>query len=259
MTRERDRASPLSPDEVVEILAICSPRGLLVGGQALAFWSDHLMVPRPPTLASVVTADADFIGDSTLAEELGTRLGWKTWIPTLDDATPQTGRVTARARDGGIKQVDFLSGVIGLTTKDVERRAVEMEVPRIGLLRVMHPIDLLDSRIQNLHLLPEKRNEHGVAQAMLAIDVARAYIRTEIASRGERAGLRLLERIAAIAEDIGAVRVYLLFGVDPLLAVPVDEFRTTSALHEKRWPQIERAVARKRRALEKVTARKPRR
>ncbi len=255
MTRERDRPSPLSPHEVATILAICASRVLLVGGQALAFWADHLGVARPAPLTSSVTADADFIGDSALARELGTRLGWKTWIPTLDDATPQTGKVTRRASDGGIKRVDFLSGVIGLTTKDIERRAVEVKVPSIGRLRVMHPIDVLDSRIQNLHLLPEKRNEHGIAQARLAVDMARAYLRREIASHGERAGLKLLERITAIAADISAVRVFLLYGVDPLLGVPIDEFRTTPGLHERRWPQVLRDVARKRTAHAKAAGR----
>ena len=248
--------SPLSLQEVATILSICSPRGLLVGGQALAFWADHLSVERPPSLASVVTADADFIGDSALARDLGKRLRWKTWIPTLDDATPQTGKVTRRTRHG-VKQVDFLSGVVGLTTKDLLRRAVEMHVPGIGTLRVMHPVDVLDSRIQNLHLLPEKRNERGIAQAQLAVDMARAYLRQEIAARGERAGLRLLERIADVALDIASVRVFLLYGIDPLAAVPLDAFRTTTALHKKRWPQIERDVRKKRATLGKLA--RPRR
>src|SRR5215207_884496 len=156
---------PLTDEDVQKILGICSPRGLLVGGQALAFWADHLKVKRPNNLASGVKADADFIGDASLAKTLGEYLGWDTWIPALDDATPQTAKVTQRLKDGGIKQVDFLSGVVGLTTKDLDRRAVEVEVPGIGSLRVIHPIDVLDSRIQNLHLLPEKRNEHGLAQA----------------------------------------------------------------------------------------------
>jgi hypothetical protein len=65
----------------------------------------------------------------------------------------------------------------GLTTKDLARRAIEMEMPNIGHLRVIHPIDELDSRIQNLHMLPEKRTDAGIAQARLAVDVARAFIR----------------------------------------------------------------------------------
>jgi len=260
MRSERDTEAPLTPEDVQKILSICSPRGLLVGGQALAFWADHLRVERPANLVSGVTADADFIGDSLLAKDLGKRLGWQTWIPALDDSTPQTGKVTHRTKTGGVKQVDFLSGVVGLTSKDLARRAVEMEVPDIGLLRVIHPIDVLDSRIQNLHLLPGKRTDAGIAQARLAVDVVREFIRQEVASRGERVGLKLLERIADIAADIAAVRVFLLYDIDPLQAVPLEDFRTTSALHKVRWPQIVAEVSQKRESLRKLSSRsKPRR
>ena len=132
-----------------------------------------------------------------------------------------------------------------LTTKDLVRRAIEMDIPDIGRLRVIHPVDVLDSRIQNLHLLPEKRNEAGIAQARLALGVARAFIAREVATRGERVGLKLLERIAEMATDIAAVRVYLLYGIDPLEAVPLEHFRTTTALHKVRWPQILAEVTRK--------------
>jgi len=232
-----------------------TPRGLLVGGQALAFWADHLQVERPVTLDSGVTADSDFIGDSALAKDLARRLDWQIWIPALDDATPQTGKVTHRTKGGQVKQMEFLSGVVGLTTKDLARRAIEMEVPNIGHLRVIHPIDVLDSRIQNLHLLPEKRTDAGIAQARLGVDVARAFIRQEVATRDERAGLKLLERIADIASDIAAVGVFLLHGIDPLKAVPLEDFRTTSSLHKVRWPQIVAEVGGKRESLRKLTSR----
>src|SRR5277367_1433415 len=255
---ERDTEAPLTPEEVQKILSICSPRGLLVGGQALAFWADHLQVERPVDLVSGVTADADFIGDSALAKDVARRLGWQLWIPALDDSTPQTGKVTHRTKSGQVKQVDFLSGVVGLTTKDLIRRAIEMEVLDIGRLRVIHPIDVLDSRIQNLHLLPEKRTDAGIAQARLAVDVAREFIRQEVVTRGERVGLKFLERIADIAADIAAVRVYLLYGIDPLQAVPLEDFRTTSALHKVRWPQIVSEVSKKRESLRKLSSRSTR-
>jgi hypothetical protein len=254
MRSERATEAPLTPEDLQKILSICSPQGLLVGGQALAFWADHLQVERPANLSSGVTADADFIGDSLLAKNLGKRLGWQTWIPALDDATPQTGKVTHRTGSGGVKQVDFLSGVVGLTTKDLARRAVELEVPDIGRLRVIHPIDVLDSRIQNLHLLPEKRTDAGISQARLAVDVAREFIRREIATRGERVGVKLLERVADIAHDMAAVRVFLLYGIDPLQAVPLEDFRTTSALHKVRWPQIVTSVEEKRASLRKLSS-----
>jgi hypothetical protein len=102
---------------------------------------------------------------------LGKRLGWQTWIPALDDSTPQTGKVTHRTKTGG-----------------------------------------------------------------------------------ERVGLKLLERIADIAADIAAVRVFLLYAIDPLKAVPLEDFRTTSALHKVRWPQIVSEVSQKRESLRKLSS-----
>jgi hypothetical protein len=254
MTR-RDLEAPLTDRELRRILKICAPHGLLVGGQALAFWADRLDVSRPAALESGVTADADFIGDASLAQRLGRELGWKTWLPTLDDASPQTGKVTRTLPDGTIKQVDFLSGVAGLTTKDLNRRAVELVVPNIGRLRVLHPVDVLDSRIQNLRLIPAKRNQAGLAQAQLAIDVVRTYIAATIQAEGERAGLRLLERVVSIASDLASRQVFLLHGIDPLLAVPIDEFRSSPSLHRKRWPQVLRDIARQRTKLSRVLTR----
>jgi hypothetical protein len=253
MNPERDKEAPLTPAEVREILAVCSPRGLLVGGQALAFWADHLQVARPANLTSGVTADADFIGDADLARDLSKHLGWKIWVPSIDDATPQTAKVTHRLKGGLVKQIDFLSGVAGLTTKDLARRAIELDVPRVGHLRVIHPIDVLDSRIQNLDLIATKRTKAGIAQASLSVDVARAFIRQEIQARGERAALKLLERVAEIAVDIAALRVHLRFGIDPLAAVPLEDFRTTPALHKVRWPRIVADVSQRRDRLRAST------
>src|SRR6202163_1393626 len=99
-----------------------------------------------------------------------------------------------------------------------------MEVPNIGHVRVIHPLDVLDSRIQNLHLLPEKRNAAGIAQGSLAIDVARAFIRQETAA-SEGIGLKLLERVVDMTGDIAAVRVFVLLAKDPLDAFPLADFR----------------------------------
>jgi hypothetical protein len=238
MTERPEIEAVLSPEEVRKILGLCSPEAVLVGGQALGFWADRYSVSRPAPLLPVVTADVDFIGGSALARKVGEALGWKWWVPSLDDVTEQSGKVTFRMPDDSIKQVNFLFAVAGLTTTDVIRRAIEMRIPDIGTLRIMHPIDVLDSRIQNLLLIPRKRNEMGIAQAQLAVLVVRAFIQDEIRGHGEKRALKLLERVVALAESPGAIRISIAYGIDPLTAIPIEEFRTTSLLHTKRWPQV---------------------
>lgn len=258
MKTEKTTESPLTPQDVRRILKACAPDALLVGGQALAFWADFLAVGLPADLESGVTSDADFIGNAALARHVGEALGWNTWIPRPDDSTPQTGKVTRELADGSVKQVDFLAHVIGLSTPAIQRRAIELEVPEIGTLRIMHPLDVLDSRIQNLHRLPSKRNAAGIAQARLAIDMARAFIRSEVLQFGERAALKLLERIVRIGASAAGRHVFLRHDIDPLTAVPLDAFRTSTALHQRRWPQIQRDIARQRESLRKNLARRRR-
>ena len=256
MTSEQEREEPLNPAEVREILKICSADGLLVGGQALAFWADFFAIALPPLLSSGVSSDADFIGDVALARKLARALRWNEWVPSTDEATPHTAKVTKRAADGGVKQVDFLSGVAGLDTQDLERRAMHVDIPEIGRVRVIHPVDLLESRIQNLYLLAEKRTKAGVAQALLAVDVVRAFIRRTIAMHGERPALKLLERVVTISGETAALSVHLKFDVEPLNAVPLDDFRTTVALHSVRWPQVVAEIAAKRQNLRSAAARR---
>jgi hypothetical protein len=57
--------------------------------------------------------------------------------------------------------------------------------------------------------------------------------------------------------DIAAVRVFLLYGIDPLEAVPVEDFLTTPALHKVRWPQIISEVAAKRQTSQRLRRDQP--
>jgi hypothetical protein len=62
--------------------------------------------------------------------------------------------------------------------------------------------------------------------------------------------MRTRQREAPLdAED-----VFLLYGIEPLNAVPLEQFRTTTALHKVRWPQILTAVTRKRESMRKLVA-----
>lgn len=247
--------SPLDGDDLASILRLCSPEGLLVGGQALAFWVDRLHVPIPAIFASGITTDADFIGNAQLAARLGRGLGWKTWVPSLDDATSQTAKVTFTERDGSVKQVDFLSGIAGLTTKDIRRRSAAIDVEGVGTVTVLHPIDVLDSRLQNLQLLPMKRTDAGFAQARLACQMVAAFIRAEVKTQGARAGLKLLERVVAIAEDYTGILVFVLYGIDSLSAVPLDAFEEVTELQQRRWPQMVAHIRAQRESLAKFANR----
>ncbi len=225
----------LTEEEKDAILSHCGPEPLLVGGQALAFWALWFKVQTPSELRDKVTTDADFIGSGSNASALNKHLNWTIWKPELGDATPQTAKLTKRVEKNGVKQIDFLHSIIGLDTKDIRKRAVSIKFPPSTSISVLHPVDVLTSRLKNLQYLPEKQNDVGVAQARLAMGIVAAFLETLLDSRREL--LNWIERVAEIALDSSLGSTLDSYELDPLQCVPatrinVPEFRS------KRWPQI---------------------
>jgi hypothetical protein len=250
--------SALTPNEVREILAQCGPHALLVGGQALALWAAMYEVVPPKVLAASISSDADFIGNAALARKLGDALkGWDFWQSKLDDATPQTAKLTRTVGDG-VKQVDFLGAIAGLDTAAVQSRAVVVTLDSGVELRVLHPLDVLESRLQNLLLIPEKRHAEGIAQAHLSVRISHAFLVRRIEEGATfRVVLDAIERIGQIATNKRLTGVLLDYEVDILSAVPIEKV-AHPGFRKKRWPQITQAMQEQRRKYQQQRARRTR-
>lgn len=250
--------SALTPDEVREILAQCGTHALLVGGQALALWAAMYAVTPPKVLAASISSDADFIGSAALARKLGDALKvWDFWQPSFDDATPQTAKLSRTVADG-VKQIDFLVAIAGLDTAAVQSRAVHITLASKVQLRVLHPLDVLESRLQNLLLIPEKRHAAGIAQAHLAVRVANAFLIGRIEERASlREVLDAIERIGQIATNKRLTGVLLDYEIDILSAVPFEKVDHAD-FRLKRWPQITQAAQERSRLYQQQRARRAR-
>lgn len=227
----------LTEEEKDTILSYCGPEPLLVGGQALAFWAIWFKVESPAELGDKVTTDADFIGSSSNAGALNKQLHWTMWKPPLDDATPQTAKLTKRVENNGVKQIDYLHSIIGLDTKEIRKRAVAVTLPPHTKLSVLHPVDVLTSRLKNLQLLREKQNEIGAAQARLAIKTTLAFLDTLLSPSHRRELLSWVEHIAEITLDKSLGSTLDRYGLDPLQAIPAEKIEVPD-FKAKRWPQL---------------------
>jgi hypothetical protein len=199
-------------------------------------------------LSPNVTRDADFIGtaqDATQVAESMRPFGWTLWKPSMDDATPQIAKLSKTIPGHGIKQVDFLSGIIGLKTENIRKRAVRFVRQSGAHLLILHPLDVLASRLKNLAHLPSKRDAQGIAQASLGVEVARAFLKQQTREASQRELLDAIERLISIAQDKDLDAVFYENGFDLLVVVPVGQV-TVGQFREKRWPQVVAAVAEQR-------------
>lgn len=237
----------LSTEEVEQILQHCDGQALLVGGQSLALWAQRYELPRPEVLAVAVSNDVDFLGSSRVARALHQALAgssWKLWEPRMDDATSQTAKLSQSLPEG-IKQIDFLDGLIGMSAAEVQARAVEWRLPDGKRLRILHPLDVLESRLKNLALLAVKRNAQGIEQGRLAIEMVRRYLLEMLSARRLRDVFEAAERLEEMAVDGKLLGVHADYGLDPLAAMPAADVAHDS-FRAQRWPRIEAHVAQRR-------------
>jgi hypothetical protein len=110
-------------------------------------------------------------------------------------------------------------------------------------LRVLHPLDVLESHLQNLLLIPQKRHAVGIAQAhVAAVRIVNAFPARRIEQCASvREVLDAIECIGQIATNERLTGVLLDYDVDILSAVAIEKVDHTN-FRAKRWPQIARAV-----------------
>ena len=247
----------LTSDEVERILKVCGSHALLVGGQALATWAVYYGIQPAGELSRVVTMDADFIGSNETAQKLQRSLGqpWKLRKGTFDDFGPQVAKVYATLPEQGIKQVDFLSGIVGLDTDAIRRRASQLTLEDGTTVQLLHPLDVLESRLRNLDALPSKRNAIGVAQARLAVSVVQAFIEHYMNEAGDPRTVRqAVKRVEKLALDTRLLRVAFTYDIDVLAAIPVDRI-AYSRFREEQWPRMLARLNTKRAAFERRKSR----
>jgi hypothetical protein len=103
----------------------------------------------------------------------------------------------------------------------------------------------LASKLHNLASRPEKRDDYGVAQAQLAINVVRSFISQSHKDLQEREVFPFVEEVRRIALDKKLDHVYYEYRLDALSAVPYEIFEDEN-FQSKRWPQIQALVAEQR-------------
>lgn len=203
----------MPPAMVRRVLEAAAQDLILVGGQALAYWMDHYGIRDTGSTTPAVSRDVDFFtrdpANSRPLTVFARAIGGRAEIQEAEALTALVGSAIAPAHDDLIYNVDLLHSVIGLDRAHVEANAVSAPLPGLDTtVRVMHPLDVLQSRNANLHVLKEKQDEAGRRQLQLAIEVARAWLEEQIDALERQEGLSQRERERAIFDVIGAVDQY---------------------------------------------------
>jgi hypothetical protein len=241
-----------SRDLLERILELAGTDMILIGGQALAFWAAYYHTSAP---AIAITKDVDLLGTRADVERLARGLHAKAVFPGKKDMTMLVGQILKDLPDGNYVNIDVMFRVYGdIAPEAITSRSVLAENPA-GRFRVMHPLDVLQGRLENVHGLSAKQDEHGVAQLRLAIEIVQKFV-ADIASReaisagGSRrpVGLRHLARIEALALSDAGRKVAQRYGVYVADAIDPAPVAHIEAFARKKLPQLLKLMSAARRA-----------
>ena len=223
----------LPPAEVARLLRAMPPATILVGGQALGFWLLRFGLLRTGGDDPAVTRDADLIGALEDAEQLAGALHGQLIVPHERARTGLVAQVRLPVpgsdRQYSIDILHQLYAVGGLRksmefTRRARKRASEVKVSDIAQIRILHPLDVLASRVNNAAGLLDEKGEHVLTQARWAIVVARHAL-LQIAqrpTRDERPGSAAQE-ICRLARGAAGRKLFSAHGIEVFDAVPVEE------------------------------------
>lgn len=245
----------MPPDVLHRLLAAAGTKLVLVGGQALAFWMDRYGVP-PIQGYPAVSRDMDVLAQSAADTgdviRLAKVLDGTPVFPSEHALTALVGQAVKLIDEESYLNVDVICRVYSANTDLVRKAALTIEDGDV-IFRVMHPIDLLKSRLDNLYGLAEKRTPLGEAQLQASIAVAQEFQREFFTPNDEDEGrspaLRFTKAIEHMARsDAGRKiverhRIHVADAIVPALIVE-ESFRRNKLprLHElmspMRWADV---------------------
>jgi hypothetical protein len=241
------------PLELVQRVVESAPTDVvLIGGQALAYWMGFYDVRAPASTAPAISRDVDFFtpnaGNSEPLKQFARAIRGRAEVNDIRNLSPLIGSAMAPAEEGRVYNVDLLHDVVGLKGDRIEANAVRVPVPGTTcVLRVMHPLDVLQSRNANLHSLVEKQDEVGQLQLRLAIEVARAYLEEQIEAIAKNTSATAEQRHRAVFDAIRIVSEYATedaarknaerYGIYLANAIPAWLIES-NVFWEKQWPHL---------------------
>lgn len=229
MKRAAEGGSLISDHDLLKLLRVARD-AVLIGGQALAFWMAYFKLPIPPGPRIYISHDADFLGFAEDVERLSNAIGGRAAYPSEHQITALEGVVIVKTETGEAIGVDVLRSVVGLKAEMIRQRAVELSNstdPELTF-KVMHPIDCMISRFENLRKIPEKQDSVGVWQAKLSIMVCRAYVEAILAAGDERQAIRAATRILEVAGAASGLQAFRKHGLELLDGIPIERFASAA-------------------------------
>ncbi len=233
-----EREASFTTETLKQLLHAASADVVLVGGQALSFWVNYYAIDLSSHhIVGAISRDADFLGERKDVKHIANGVSGKAIYPSERVMTAIAGQVVMRLDHNEYLNIDVIHRVVGIDANAVRKRALPAEFDGVPF-RVMHPLDVLKSRIENLATLQVKQTPEGITQARLALQVANKFIAAIAGNAdGQKSALKAIEAIVNIAKSSAGCKCAREFGIDFFQAIPKNAIKDEQ-FHQIRWPHL---------------------
>ena len=250
--KQKYSSDDISP--VLEAIARTAPGLVLIGGQAINYWSDKYQQDTPEwrRLRPYTSEELDFYGGRAEALSCSKLIpGTKATLNDGRDPSPNAGVLFCPFK-GGKLQVDILTAVYGLQTKDVLCAAPLIQKGDIRI-HVLHPLHCLIGKTISLANLPQEERQDE-KHLKLAILFVAAFLRELLVHDEIRSVLNMIEEIYRVAGTNEALRVFERHALEIEKSVPWEDLKSSQhpsirTLIKQRLPQLTKTLSRKRRSV----------
>lgn len=236
----------LTLDDALPVIAeAMSDKTVLVGGQAVNLWAVLLKVE---VSSPFLTRDIDLVGnrkDALLADKRIT-LPHTLFLASLNDNSINAAVIEVHfPGDNEATPIDYLMTLYGLDRDKIESSAIEVAIDEL-IIRVIHPILLLQSKICNLKL-KSKRTIEARHQAQISIAIVRAFLDSTLMNHeiSARQNLNMLRQVISLSKGHFAVAAYKEFGIDTMDALPMQSIEIVTDPMLERFRDKGLPIARK--------------
>lgn len=229
---------PFRPEDVRQLFGVLQPHTVVVGGQALAFW---ITVYGIPVTQAAISMDADVLGGR---EDVGIIAAGMHGLPKYQlrsAISVLVGNVRVGRGNDDFISIDVVDDIFGMKAEAVKKRSIAVTFDE-ATIRIMHPLDVLESRAANYAGIPAKQTPEGLTQLRLAVAVAKRFFET---LRKEETLIDAAEIIAHIHRIYSGKAAIRSSGIDllsPLESLKTRDFATEAGKNffAIRLPQLTR-------------------
>ena len=210
-----------SAKDIDALLSSMGKGDILVGGQALAFWTGYYEIQfKLPATVPAITMDGDILGTRGSARRIASAMGGRVTPAPKDAITILVAQVTIELGKDSFLNVDIIDRINGLTNEEIRKRALPVARGQQSFL-VMHPLDVFVSRVRNILSIPSKQDEKGRLQLLLGVLVARRFIE-DIARKDQVLAVKAANMVFNEFREHGG-KILDRWGVDLFDAIPLDD------------------------------------